>query len=181
MASTTSYLTIFSLLLLISLSLSSSPARSQSPTPSVYDILPRFGLPSGLLPNCVTSYSFNPEDGSFIVELEKPCYVPFDYLVYYHKRITGTLKLGSITNLNGIQVKRFFIWFDVDEIKVDLPPSDSIYFQIGLINKKLSVDQFQTVHSCNSRASLSLSSPSWKLAFELPPAVDDEIPTLLTE
>lgn len=89
--------------------------------------------------------------------------------------------MGSISNLKGIQVKRFLFWFDVDEIKVDLPPSSSIYFQVGIINKKLSVDQFQTVHSCNSGVSVSLSSRSWKLIFELPPPVKDEIPMLLTE
>ncbi|KAJ8437165.1 hypothetical protein Cgig2_016908 [Carnegiea gigantea] len=187
MPSSNSYtcLSIFSLLHLILLSLSSTSAHAQAPlpppAPSVYDILPKFGLPRGLLPDCVTRYSYNPDDGTFVVELDQTCYVQFEYLVYYDKRITGTLKLGSITNLKGIQVKRFFLWFDVDEIKVDLPPSDSIYFQVGLINKKLSVAQFQTIHSCKSGVSVSYSSRSWNLPFELPPAVDDEIPMLLTE
>ena len=46
-------------------------------------------------------------------------------------------------------MRRFFIWFDVAEIRVDLPPSDSIYFQVGwFINKKLDVHQFMTVRSC---------------------------------
>ncbi|KAK3030110.1 hypothetical protein RJ639_038859 [Escallonia herrerae] len=58
--------------------------------------------------------------------------------------------MGSITDLKGIQVQRFLFWFDVDEIRVDLPPSDSIYFQVGLINKKLDVGQFNTVHSCRA-------------------------------
>ncbi|ONH97251.1 hypothetical protein PRUPE_7G179800 [Prunus persica] len=31
----------------------------------------------------------------------------------------------------------------MDEIRVDLPPSYSIYFMVGIINKKLDVDQFQ--------------------------------------
>ncbi|XVE70398.1 hypothetical protein DITRI_Ditri10aG0069400 [Diplodiscus trichospermus] len=115
--------------------------------PTVWDILPKYGLPSGLLPNTVTDYSLQ-EDGRFIVVLESPCYVQFEYLVYYEKTITGKLGYGSITDLKGIQVQRFFLWFDVDEIKVDLPPSDSIYFQVGFINKKLDVDQFKTIHSC---------------------------------
>lgn len=167
-------LAIFSLFIIIFF-LSSIPAKSES---SVYDILTQFGLPKGLLPDCVVDYTFSPEDGNFVVELEKPCYVQFDYLVYYEKRITGSLKMGSITNLKGIQVKRLFLWFDVDEIKVDLPPSDSIYFQVGLINKKLKVDQFQSVRSCNSGVR---SFRSWKLIFELPPPVENEIQMLLTE
>ncbi|CAL2238663.1 unnamed protein product [Prunus armeniaca] len=36
------------------------------------------------------------------------------------------------------------------QIRVDLLPSDSIYFIVGIINKKLDVNQFQNVHSCRS-------------------------------
>lgn len=98
------------------------------------------------------SYSLS-DDGDFEVYLENPCYIQFDYLVYYEKKITGKLGIGSITNLKGIQVQRFyFFWFDVDEIKVDLPPSDSIYFTVGVINKELELDQFLTVRSCKDKA-----------------------------
>lgn len=114
---------------------------------TVYDLLPKFGLPSGLLPNSVTDYSLS-DDGRFVVHLSDTCYIQFDYLVYYEKTITGKLSYGSISDLKGIQVQRVFIWFNVDEIRVDLPPSNSIYFQVGIINKKLNVDQFKTVHSC---------------------------------
>ncbi|PWA81558.1 hypothetical protein CTI12_AA186360 [Artemisia annua] len=76
----------------------------------------------------------------------------FDYLVYYASTITGKLNVGSITDLSGIQVKRFLFWFNVDEIKVDLPSSDSIYFSVGIINKKLDIDQFETVRSCTDNA-----------------------------
>lgn len=125
---------------------------ASSPTPTVYEILPRFGLPSGLLPDSVTNYTLS-DDGKFEVTLQKACYIQFDYLVYYEKTITGKLNLGSISDLKGIQVQRFyFLWFDVDQIKVDLPPSDSIYFTVGVINKKLDVDQFLTVHSCKDKA-----------------------------
>lgn len=126
------------------------------PTPTVYDILARFSLPSGLLPDSVVSYTLS-DDGQFEVVLENSCYIQFDYLVYYDQKITGKLNIGSITNLEGIQVQRFFfLWFDVDEIKVDLPPSGSIYFTVGIINKELSVDQFLNVRSCKDNA---LTSP----------------------
>ncbi|XP_022639326.1 uncharacterized protein LOC106765753 isoform X1 [Vigna radiata var. radiata] len=131
-------------------------ARACTGKESVYDVLPKFGLPSGLLPNTVTDYTLD-EDGQFVVVLAKPCYIQFEYLVYYDKKITGKLSYGSITNLKGIEVQRLLLWFNVDEIRVDLPPSNSIYFQVGIINKKLNVDQFKTVHSC--RNSLSSSSP----------------------
>ncbi|KAH1072861.1 hypothetical protein J1N35_025189 [Gossypium stocksii] len=95
--------------------------------------------------------------------LESPCYIQFEYLVYYEKTITGKLGYGSITDLEGIQVQRFFLRFDVNEIKVDLPPSDSIYFQVGFINKKLDVDQFKTIHSCRDEVTGSCKYSSESL------------------
>lgn len=143
------------------------PSRS-NPNPSsttVYELLPKFGLPSGLLPASVRSYNLS-DDGQFAVSLDQPCYVQFDYLVYYDRLVTGKLSYGSITDLKGIQVQRFLFWLDVDEIRVDLPPSDSIYFQVGIINKKLDVDQFETVHSCRDKVSGSCGG-SWKRGIEV--------------
>ncbi|MED6130764.1 hypothetical protein PIB30_003788 [Stylosanthes scabra] len=148
---------------------------------TVYELLPKYGLPSGLLPDSVVDYSLS-DDGRFVVVLDQPCYIQFDYLVYYETKITGKLSYGSITDLKGIQVQRLFIWFNVDEIRVDLPPSDNIYFQVGIINKKLDVDQFKTVRSCRDSLTASpchgTKTPS--SSFKLPAAVD-EIPMLLTE
>ncbi|XP_068642820.1 uncharacterized protein [Aristolochia californica] len=122
---------------------------------TVFELLPQYGLPSGLLPDSVTNYSLT-DDGKFFVELEKPCYLQFDYLVYYDRRISGTLKYGSITNLKGIEVNKLFFWLDVDEIRVDLPPSNYIYFQVGWITKKLGVSQFEAVRSCKASVSESM-------------------------
>ncbi|KAF7807338.1 uncharacterized protein G2W53_039499 [Senna tora] len=141
-------------------------------------LVDEFGLPSGLLPDSVGDYTLS-SDGRFVVHLENPCYVEFEYLVYYDKTITGKLNYGSITELEGIQVRRFFLWLDVDEIRVDLPPSESIYFQVGFINKKLDIDQFKTIHSCRDSVTGSCLG-SMKEVFKLPAPVD-EIPMLLTE
>ncbi|KAM0952085.1 hypothetical protein DsansV1_C03g0032681 [Dioscorea sansibarensis] len=142
------------LLLLLSvasgLAFASRPALTSNGT-SIYDLLPKYGLPPGLLPDTVINYTLF-DDGSFVIDLAGPCYIEFDYLVYYQPRITGTVHYGSIDDLKGIQVRRFLIWFDVDSIKVDLPPANFIYFQVGWITRKLTVGQFETVHSCQDNA-----------------------------
>lgn len=125
---------------------------------TVYELLPKYGLPSGLLPDSVTKFTLS-DDGRFVVYLAKSCEIEFDYRVRYEETVSGRISYGSITELKGIQVKRLFIWLDVDEIKVDLPPTDSIYFKVGFINKKLGIDQFKTVHSCGVSGSCG---GSWK-------------------
>uniref|UniRef100_A0A6N2LWK4 DUF538 domain-containing protein n=1 Tax=Salix viminalis TaxID=40686 RepID=A0A6N2LWK4_SALVM len=129
-------ITLLSLFLFFSLSKST---LSQDPPPKVFEILQKFGLPSGLLPNTVKSYSLS-DDGSFTVYLEKECHVEFDCLVNYEKKITGKLGYGSITNLKGIQVQKFFLWLDVDEIK--------------------------TVHSCRAGVSYGSLGGLWKQFLE---------------
>ncbi|KAL0916845.1 hypothetical protein M5K25_014388 [Dendrobium thyrsiflorum] len=150
------------LLLLFLVAGASDAASAAAPPPSppsngttVYELLPKFGLPSGLLPNTVTSFSLA-SNGEFEVNLAGECYVNFEYLVYYAPKITGVIRYGEIDDLKGIQVRRFFIWFDVDSIKVDLPPSNYIYFDVGLITKKLSVGQFKNIHSCQKGLSADL-------------------------
>ncbi|XP_043690702.1 uncharacterized protein LOC122641511 [Telopea speciosissima] len=143
---------------------------------TVYEILTQYGLPRGLLPDSVKKFSHT-EDGNFVVELEKPCYIQFENMVSYDQKITGTIKYGSITNLDGIKVKRFFLWLDVQEIRVDLPPSGFVYFQVGLINKKLDAGQFQTVQSCKDGLSCQ---GFWKDILKVPTPIK-EVPMLLTE
>ncbi|KAH0780509.1 hypothetical protein KY290_000107 [Solanum tuberosum] len=89
------------------------------------------------------------------------------------QEISGKLGIGSITELEGIEVKRFLFWFNVKEIRVDLPLSDSVYFQIGLVNKKLDIHQFETIHSCMKNGSL-------RQVLQLPAPVND-MQMLITE
>ncbi|KAJ8770128.1 hypothetical protein K2173_011223 [Erythroxylum novogranatense] len=165
-------------LALLSVFLLFSVTNSENDPLSMFDVLPKYGLPSGLLPSTVSNYSLA-DDGRFVVSFENPCYVQFDYLVYYYKQITGRLSYGSITDLKGIQVRRLFLWFDVDEIKVDLPPSGSIYFKVGIVNKKLDVDQFKTVHSCQDEVSGSCGGLLDQI-LKLPAPVGD-VEMLITE
>ncbi|OAY64071.1 hypothetical protein ACMD2_10958 [Ananas comosus] len=141
-------LPLTSLLLLLLPFLSNPSAAVVAGTAN--DVLPKFGLPPGLLPNTVASYSLS-ADGDFVVELEAPCYVQFSDLVYYEKTIKGKLSYGAISDLSGIQAKKLFVWLSVTGI-VAHPDSRSIEFQVGFISESLSVDQFETVPVCRAKA-----------------------------
>ncbi|GLJ05643.1 hypothetical protein SUGI_0022110 [Cryptomeria japonica] len=101
----------------------------------ITEVLAKFGLPIGLLPDSVKSYSLA-DDGEFRVDLEKPCYVQFNYLVYYDNKITGKLTYGKISDLDGIEVRKFFIWVNIKGIEVDVPSSDFVYFKVDSMNKR---------------------------------------------
>ena len=117
---------------------------------SISSILQQNGLPIGVLPSSVDSYDLY-ADGSFTVSLDTPCYVNFDYEVYYAQIITGKLSYGTISDLSGIQAKQALLWFTVTAIRVDIPVSGYIYFNVGPISKKLPISQFEDIPTCKSK------------------------------
>uniref|UniRef100_A0A7N0SYX5 Uncharacterized protein n=1 Tax=Kalanchoe fedtschenkoi TaxID=63787 RepID=A0A7N0SYX5_KALFE len=76
---------------------------------TAHDVLALFGLPRGLLPASVNS------------------------LFYYHEMITGVLEQGSITDLEGIEVKLLFVYVTVTKIKMRSPLFPFIDFVAGAI------------------------------------------------
>ncbi|MCO5563939.1 hypothetical protein L7F22_017591 [Adiantum nelumboides] len=118
---------------------------------SLTSILTQNGLPIGLLPSAVESYSLS-EDGKFFVSLSTACYADFDYEVYYAETITGTLSYGAISDLSGIQAKKAFLWLPVTGIRVDDSSSSYIYFNVGPFSKKLCISQFESVRVCKAKA-----------------------------
>ncbi|CAL9108473.1 unnamed protein product, partial [Musa acuminata var. zebrina] len=117
----------------------------------VHDALPTYGLPSGLLPDSVKSYSLA-ANGEFVVELEAPCYVQFSHLVYYEKTIRGMLSYGAISDLSGIQAKKLFIWVSITAIEAH-PADGTIEFKVGFLSESLSEKQFESVPHCKAKAS----------------------------
>lgn len=129
-----------------------SPSSPSPPPPhknaTLAELLPLYGLPPGIFPSTVTSFSLA-TNGSLVVDLAGPCYIHFEYLTYFEPRVTGVLRYGSLTDLSGVQVRRFLVWFNVIRVKVDLPPPPRyVYLDIGWITRKLPAADFQSLHAC---------------------------------
>ncbi|URE25772.1 hypothetical protein MUK42_06302 [Musa troglodytarum] len=117
---------------------------------NAHDALQAFGLPKGLLPESVSSFSLA-VNGEFVVELRAPCYVQFTDLVYYEKTIRGKISHGVISDLSGIQVKKLFAWLSITAI-VAHPAGRSIEFRLGFLSEKLPETQFESVPQCRAKA-----------------------------
>ncbi|XWS73434.1 hypothetical protein CRYUN_Cryun02cG0128000 [Craigia yunnanensis] len=123
-----------------------------SSTSDVHDLLPTYGLPKGILPNIVKSYTLSPT-GDFTVNLESTCYVQFDQLVYYEKTIRGKLSYGAVHDVSGIQAKKLFLWLPVTGIEVD-KNSGMVQFFVGPLSETLPAKQFEDIPVCKSKAFL---------------------------
>ncbi|ERN13660.1 uncharacterized protein LOC18441906 [Amborella trichopoda] len=139
-----------SILSLVFLLLTHVPFSDQK-TQTIYDVLRSNGLPIGLLPKTVSNYSID-KDGNFEVHLEQACYAKFENQVHYKQNITGTLSYGQIGALSGVLAQELFLWFPVKCIRVDVPSSGLIYFDVGVIYKQFSLALFETPPDCTAMA-----------------------------
>lgn len=141
-------LSLLSLLLLLLLFLLPSAFPRPTSAPDAYKTLQGYGLPSGLFPKGITNFSLS-DDGSFVASLNQSCTAKLDNAVKYNATITGALSPGQIGSISGVSAQDLFLWFPVLDIRVDLPSSGVIYFNVGVVNKRLAVSLFDTPPDCS--------------------------------
>ncbi|KAK2434612.1 hypothetical protein QL285_019749 [Trifolium repens] len=105
------------------------------------------GLPAGLLPEEIKSYTFS-ENGHLEVFLESPCLTKYENRVYFEQVITANLTYGSLIGVEGLQQEELFLWLPIKDIIVDDPSSGLILFDIGLAYKQLSFSLFDVPPHC---------------------------------
>lgn len=110
----------------------------------------------GLLPKGIVNFSFE-DSGKFEVHLDQACYAKFESELCYDMNVTGTLSDGKINELSGISAQDLFLWFPVIEIRVDIPSSGLIYFDVGVVSKQFSLSSFETPRDC-----LPVSEPDFE-------------------
>ncbi|KAK8517909.1 hypothetical protein V6N13_128068 [Hibiscus sabdariffa] len=116
---------------------------------SIYDILKAHGLPMGLLPKGITRFDFD-DTGRFVAQLDQACNARFESELHYDRNVSGTLSYGQIGALSGISSQELFLWFPIKGIRVDVPSSGLIYFDVGVIFKQLSLSLFETPRDCTA-------------------------------
>nr|ABK23539.1 unknown [Picea sitchensis]ABR17183.1 unknown [Picea sitchensis] len=132
---------------------------------TIYDVLKKNGLPEGLLPKGVKSYALN-DEGQLEVYLEKPCYAKFENQVYFERMIRGNLSYGQLAGVAGVEQQELFLWFPVKGIRVDIPNSGFIYFDVGVVYKQFSLSLFETPPDCregdhnNNKDHLAIQQPT---------------------
>ncbi|KAI3771402.1 hypothetical protein L6452_02566 [Arctium lappa] len=142
---------VFLLWVLLTITISTTIAE-----PTIYQVLKSNGLPMGLLPKGVTNFTFD-ASGQFQVHLDEACNAKFEDELHYDRNVSGTLTYGQIAGLSGISAQDLFLWFPVKEIRVDVPSSGLIYFDVGVVSKQFSLSSFETPRDC-------LASPNHLIA-----------------
>ncbi|KAL0302903.1 UNVERIFIED_CONTAM: hypothetical protein Sradi_6158400 [Sesamum radiatum] len=119
---------------------------------SFYDVLQSHALPIGLFPKGISAFSIDPPTGRFLLHLvySSPCKAEFETHVRYQCNITGTISFAKIANLSGVAAQELFLWLPVKGIRVDVPSTGLIYFDVGVVFKQFSLSFFETPKECNA-------------------------------
>ncbi|CAA2965112.1 uncharacterized protein LOC111394095 [Olea europaea var. sylvestris] len=128
-------------------SLLSVVKSNEIPESSIYEVLKLHGLPMGLLPKGVKNFTLD-NSGNVKVHLDQACTAKFENEMHYHSNVSGTLRYGQIDGLSGISAQDLFLWLPVKEIRVDIPSSGLIYFDVGVVSKQFSLSSFETPRDC---------------------------------
>ncbi|XP_059626278.1 uncharacterized protein LOC132269200 [Cornus florida] len=128
-------------------SISTHFLASASEALSIYEVLRSHGLPMGLLPKGVKEFRYD-DSGSFEVYLDQACNAKFENELHYDRNVSGTITYGQIAGLSGISAQDLFLWFPVKGIRVDVPSSGLIYFDVGVVFKQFSISLFESPRDC---------------------------------
>ncbi|XP_057780966.1 uncharacterized protein LOC130999456 [Salvia miltiorrhiza] len=138
---------LLSLSLLICSSLVILPFSHCVEEASIYEALQLHGLPMGLLPKGIKNFTLE-SSGMFEARLDRACNAKFENELHYDMRVSGALRYGRIDEVSGISAQDLFLWFPVIGIRVDVPSSGLIYFDVGVVSKQFSLSSFETPRDC---------------------------------
>ncbi|KAK0592099.1 hypothetical protein LWI29_013326 [Acer saccharum] len=136
------------LLTLLAAAIAADSATAVATT--IYQLLEQHGLPTGILPKGIMEYTADPATGFFEVRLARPCNAEFENQLHYDFNVSGQLSFGKIGELSGVSQQELFLWFPVKGIRVDVPSSGLIYFDVGVVDKQFSLSLFESPRDCTA-------------------------------
>lgn len=139
---------IRTLLLCFVLAAGISISAVMAETESIYDILQANGLPLGIFPKGVREFSVDGATGRFSVYLNESCDAKYETELHYDANVSGTIGFAEIGDLSGMSAQDLFLWFPVKGIRVDVPSSGLIFFDVGVVRKQYSLSLFETPGDC---------------------------------
>ncbi|BBN08129.1 hypothetical protein MPTK1_4g09130 [Marchantia polymorpha subsp. ruderalis] len=112
------------------------------------DLLEEYGLPRGLFPQNLLNYEYNETTGALVVNLPFPCEVGYrdQSVVRFDKRVTGVLRPGNLTDIEGMKTKIMF-WVKVYSVSTEEDKAiNKVHFQTT-IKKTRAKDVYNYIRS----------------------------------
>ncbi|CAN8240836.1 unnamed protein product [Cochlearia groenlandica] len=120
----------------------------QSSQSSIISLLEARGLPGGLFPENVETYTLDDKTGELEVHLKSPCFARFENRVYFDSVIRANLSYGGLAGLKGLTQEELFLWLPVKGIAVNDSSSGLVLFDIGVARKHISRSLFEVPPVC---------------------------------
>jgi len=115
---------------------------------SIHELLRSMGLPAGLVPKQVKSYTVA-ENGRLEVFLDGPCMAKYENRVIFESVFSANLSYGSLIGVQGMSQEELFLWLPVKDIIVNYPTSGVVLIDIGVAHKQLSLSLFEDPPDCS--------------------------------
>ncbi|CAN7038640.1 unnamed protein product [Brassica oleracea var. botrytis] len=113
---------------------------------TAYDVVQKYKLPRGILPEGVIDYDLNPKTGFFKVYLNNTCRFPIEvYKVKYQPIVSGFIKNGRVSRLKGVSVKVLYFWLSIGEVTSD---GQELELSVGAASEEFSAHQFARSPQC---------------------------------
>ncbi|CAN6168350.1 unnamed protein product [Urochloa humidicola] len=127
---------------------------------TIHQLLKDHGLPGGLLPRGVDSYTMDESSGLLEARLSAPCYAKYDNgdLAFFDNVVRGNLSKGALRGVEGLSQEELFVWLPVKGILVAGEQPGVIVFDIGYAHKSLSRSLFEDPPDCKPSA----AAARWK-------------------
>lgn len=92
-------------------------------------------LPGGLLPAGITAFRHDAATGRFEADLPAPCVARFEVDLRYNATVAGVIGSAQIASISGVDAKDLFMWFPVQDIRIDDEAAGVIIFNVGVVKK----------------------------------------------